>query len=146
MRRTPVLAAAAAVLALAGCSSTAGKPAAVPAATSVPSSVATTAPPAPDTSSSQPAAPAETCATPLPDSGDIIVRETVPNLPASAQELGGTDPEHCVLTFDTLKTSSPTGAGYCTQAAWAADNPGYDVNATPAPLLKKVRVTIGDCG
>lgn len=139
MRRT--LVAVAAVLGLGGCASTTSKPAAVPPV----ASVAPATPPA-DTSPSPPAVAAETCATPLPDRGDIIIRETVPGLPVSAQELGGTDPEHCVLTFDSLKTSQPTGAGYCTQAAWASDNAGYDPNAIPAPPLKKVQVAIGDCG
>lgn len=143
MRRT-ILLATVVGLGLAGCSSTASKPAAAP--VSVPASVATTAPPAADTSSSQPAAPAETCATPLPDRGDIIEWQKAPGVPNSAIELGGTDPEHCVWTFDTLKTSSPTGAGYCTEAAWASDNPGYDPNAVPAPRLKKAQVVIGDCG
>jgi|SRR6185312_2948957 len=144
MRRTLLLVTAA--LALAGCSSSASKPAAAPPSTSAPAAVATSATPAADTSTSQPAAPAETCATPLPDRGDIIEWQREPGLPDSAIELGGTDPEHCVLTFDTLKTSSPTGSGYCTEAAWASDNAGYDPNATPAPRLKKVQVTIGDCG
>jgi len=140
MRRVLIFAAAG--LALAGCSSSTSKPAAAPAATSV----ATTATPPADSSTSQPPAPAETCATPLPDRGDIIEWQREPGLPDSAIELGGTDPEHCVLTFDTLKTSSPTGAGYCTEAAWASDNAGCDPNATPAPRLKKVQVVIGDCG
>lgn len=144
MRRIVVLAVAAG-LGVAGCSSSASKPATTP-STSSPTSVAATATPADAPSSSAPAAPAETCATPLPDRGDIIEWQREPGLPDSAIELGGTDPEHCRLTFDTLQDSSPTGAGYCTQAAWASDNPGYNVDATPAPQLKKVQVTIGDCG
>lgn len=139
MHRTVLLTAVAFVLA--GCSSSASKPAAAP--QPQPPAVASTAT-AP--TSAQPAAPAETCATPLPDRGDIIEWQREPNLPDSAVELGGTDPEHCVLTFDSLKTSSPTGAGYCTQAAWLSDNVGYNPDATPAPKLKKVQVSIGDCG
>lgn len=140
MRRIVVLAVAIA-LGAAGCSSGTSKPAAAP-----PTSVASTAtPPAAQTISNSPA-PAETCATPLPDRGDVIEWQREPGVPDSANELGGTDPEHCNWTFDTLKTSSPTGSGYCTEAAWASDNPGYDPNATPAPRLKKVQVVIGDCG
>lgn len=120
------------LLALAGCSSSRSTP--------------SSAPPSTSTASSQPAAPAETCATPLPDRGDIIVWSKAPGLPDSAQQLGGTDPEHCVLTFDYLKQTSPTGAGYCTEAAWASDNPGYNADAKPAPRPKKIQVTIGDCG
>ncbi|WP_143765240.1 hypothetical protein [Catenulispora acidiphila] len=95
---------------------------------------------------SEPSVPVETCATPLPDRGDVIEWQREPGLPDSAIELGGTDPEHCKLTFDTLKTSSPNGPGDCTQAAWLSDNPGYNPDATPAPRLKKAQVTIGDCG
>jgi hypothetical protein len=141
MRRVRAAAAVAAgvALLLAGCSSSTSKPSAVSSA-----SVASTSSAAPTTS--QPAAPAETCPTPLPDRGDIIEWQREPGLQDSAIELGGTDPEHCVWTFDTLKTSSPTGAGYCTEAAWASDNPNYNPDAVPAPRLKKVQVTIGDCG
>lgn len=139
MRRTLLLAIAA--LALAGCSSSASKPVAA-----LPTSVASTATPSAVRTTSEPSVPAETCATPLPDRGDILEWQEVPGLPDSALELGGTDPEHCVLTFDSLRTSSPTGAGYCTEAAWASDNPNYNPDAVPAPRLKKVQVTIGDCG
>jgi len=146
MRRVLIFAATA--TALAGCSSSTptGAPATKSVATSSSLVVATSAPPAVDTSTSQPVTPAETCATPLPDRGDIIEWQREPGLPDSAIELGGTDPEHCKWTFDTLKDSSPTGSGYCTEAAWASDNVGYDPNATPAPRLKKVQVVIGDCG
>lgn len=140
MRRTLLLAVLAG-LALAGCSSSASKPAAAP-----PASVASTATPPAVRTTSEPSVPVETCATPLPDRGDILEWQKAPNLPDSALELGGTDPEHCVLTFDSLRTSSPTGAGYCTEAAWASDNPNYNPDAVPAPRLKKVQVTIGDCG
>lgn len=140
--RTPVLVAAAAVVLVGGCSSSTSKPAATP---TPPAAATTTAAPSAADSPSTPAAPAETCATPLPDRGDIIEWQKEPGLPDSAIELGGTDPEHCKWTFDTLKDSSPTGAGYCTEAAWASDNVGYDPNATPAPQLKKVQVTVGDC-
>lgn len=137
MRRTVLLTAVAFVLA--GCSSTVSKPAAAPSSPAVASTA--TAP-----TSAQPAAPAETCATPLPDKGDVIVREKFPNVPVDAMELGGTDPEHCVWTMDSLKTAQPTGPGYCSEVAWASDNPNYDPNAVPAPPLKKVQVKIGDCG
>lgn len=142
MRRITLVAAA---LLLAGCSSSTSKPATAPVAQPS-TSVASSATPAPATSSTQPAVPSETCATPLPDRGDIIVREKFPNVPIDALELGGTDPEHCVWTMDSLKTSQPTGPGYCSEVAWASDNPGYDPSVTPAPPLKKVQVTIGDCG
>lgn len=146
MRRalSAAVAVAAVVLMLAACSSSTSTPSAAP--TTRPASVASTATPSAVFTTSQPAAPAETCATPLPDRGDIIEWQKQPGLPDSAIELGGTDPEHCKLTFDMLQTSSPTGTGYCTQAAWLSDNPNCNVDATPAPPLKKVQVKIGDCG
>lgn len=146
MRCTATAVAAVFALALAGCSSSVSKPAAAPVPPSRAAGVASTATPPGVPSTSQPAVAVETCATPLPDRGDIIEWQREPGLPDSALELGGTDPEHCKLTFDMLQTSSPTGAGYCTQAAWLSDNPNYSVEATPAPPLKKVQVTIGDCG
>jgi hypothetical protein len=161
--RTAAAVAAGVVLLLAGCSSSTSKPAAVP-TSYVAAGVATSATPAdaPSTSGvaapsttepSTTAAPPSTSAAPstsstcnLPDKGDILVWERFPGVQDNAQELGGTDPEHCTWTFDSLKTSQPTGAGYCTKAAWASDNPGYDPEAVPAPPLKNVQVIIGDCG
>ena len=68
MRRMIVLVTAA--LALAGCSSSASKPAGAPAASVA--SVASTATPSAVRTTSEPSVAAETCATPLPDRGDII--------------------------------------------------------------------------
>ncbi|MGI5136619.1 MULTISPECIES: hypothetical protein [unclassified Streptomyces] len=74
---------------------------------------------------------------------DIIVWTKTPGLPDSAQELGNYNLETCESTFQWLKHASPTGPGYCTEAAWASDNPNYNVDAEPAKRLKKVQVTIG---
>ncbi|MFK0154627.1 hypothetical protein ACIQVK_21450 [Streptomyces sp. NPDC090493] len=49
----------------------------------------------------------------------------------------------CETTFESLPRTSPTQAGYCTEAAWASDNPGYDADITPAARLKKVQVSVG---
>lgn len=151
MRRVLVLAVVlAVVLALAGCSSSTSKPAAAPTgqAPAVTSDATSATPSAAPSTTTEPttAAPSTSSTCHLPDKGDIIAREKVPGLPVDAIELGGTDPEHCTWTFDMLKTSQPTGAGYCTEAAWASDNPGYDVEAKPAAPLKNVQVVIGDCG
>ncbi|MFJ5154940.1 hypothetical protein ACIQCF_25795 [Streptomyces sp. NPDC088353] len=74
---------------------------------------------------------------------DIDVWMKVPGLPDSAQVLGSHGPGDCESTFEMLRTTSPTQAGYCTKAAYASDNPGYDANAMPAARLKKVQVAIG---
>lgn len=83
--------------------------------------------------------PAKSC----PAVDDIIVWYRVPTLPDSAQRLGGADPITCELTFNWLQRTSPMGDGYCTEAAWAHDNPGYDDGATPARRLKKVQMWAG---
>jgi len=57
--------------------------------------------------------------------------------------LGDLDLAHCRPTVETLQVISPLGAGYCTQAAWADQNPGYETDAVPAPPLKHVLVSIG---
>lgn len=66
-----------------------------------------------------------------------------PGLPDSAQVLGSYAVVGCQSTFQMLKTTSPTGAGYCTEAAWASDNPGYNADAEPAKRLKHVQVSVG---
>lgn len=147
--RIAVAIGAGAVLALAGCSSSTSKPSAAPTSQAA-APVATSATPADVPSTSAPATTAavstasSTCN--LPDKGDVIVREVFPNVPIDAMELGGTDPEHCTWTMDSLRTSQPTGPGYCSEVAWASDNVGYDPNTVPAPPLKKVQEMIGDCG
>lgn len=121
----------------------AGSPAAQP------SPVASTRPPAsapPHASSPAPhtsatPAPDPTCT--LPDTQDLLVRYTVPGLPDSAQVLGEVDLGNCTPTLDCLARTSPRGDGYCTEVAWASDNPGYNADATPAPPLKKVIEAIG---
>ena len=80
---------------------------------------------------------------PCPPTRDVIVWMKVPDLPDSAQVLGNYDQMNCETTFQSLPESSPTGAGYCTEAAWASDNPGYNADATPAPRLKKIQVAVG---
>lgn len=123
MRRTLALAA---VLLLAGCSSSPSSPAAAP----------TSQAPA-DTASQPPA----TCN--LKSQGDIIERVVTPGNPATAQQLGSVDLAQCKLAFDTLARETSTDAGFCSQEAWLVDNPSYDVNAVPAAPLKKVQAQAG---
>src|SRR5882757_9819313 len=86
-------------------------------------------------------------AAPMPESGpcnleptsrDLIIWERWPRLPDAAQEVGDVDGSQCKLTLDSWKAGEPTGPGYCAKIAWASDNPGYDVDARPAPPLKNV--------
>lgn len=150
MRRAVVLIAAVG-LAVTGCSSGTNHPAVAPAVHTPAASPTSVAAPATSsaaayTSTPEDSTPSTSSTCNLPDKGDVIVREVFPNVPIDAMELGGTDPEHCTWTMDSLRTSQPTGPGYCSEVAWASDNVGYDPNAVPAPPLKKVQETIGDCG
>jgi hypothetical protein len=74
---------------------------------------------------------------------DIYVWMRVPGVPDGAQELG--DYSNCGQkpTFDTVRDTSPTVEGTCTEAAWVSDNPGYNPDAEPAERLKNVQVSIG---
>lgn len=78
-----------------------------------------------------------------PAVGDVFVWMKVPGVPDTAQALGGNGYPNCESTFTTIQRTSPNVPGACTEAAWASDNPGYDVDATPAKRLKKVQVSVG---
>ena len=78
-----------------------------------------------------------------PPTRDVYVRYVDPGLPASASDLGNYDVLTCETTFDSLEATSPMEAGYCTTAAWASNNPGYNVNATPAAPLQDIEVAVG---
>lgn len=126
MRRTVVLAIAVG-LGVAGCSSSLDKPVAAP-TSQAPAAVTTSQPPA-------------TCN--LKSAGDIIERVVTPGNPATAQQLGSVNLAQCKLAFDTLAQETSTDPGFCSQEAWAADNPNYDVNAVPAPPLRKIQAQAG---
>lgn len=73
--------------------------------------------------------------------GQIYVRTVVPGLATTAQEYGGEwswdyTTGQCTDSADMMIETAPTGPGYCTQVALAADNPGYDAGAAPAAPLK----------
>ena len=72
------------------------------------------------------------------------MRYVVPNVPDTAEVLGSVDLAACESTLQFLQDTSPKGAGFCTQAALATDNPGYDANANPPARLKNVIVSVGD--
>lgn len=87
--------------------------------------------------------PPSTAADSCPPTRDVIIRYVTPDLPPSAQVVGNFDVQTCQTTFDSLKGSTATDDGFCTQAAWASDNPGYDADATPAAPLKDIQVAYG---
>lgn len=128
MRRTVMLIAAIS-LGAAGCSSSTSTPAAAP--------------------TSQAAAPASSSPTGcnLKTQRDVIVRYVTPDLPPSAQTLGDVNLALCETTFDSLAKTTSTDAGFCTTAAFADDNVGYNPDAVPAPPLRKVQAQAGAaCG
>jgi hypothetical protein len=92
------------------------------------------------------AAPAPTSHCDLsPTDRDLIIWQKFPRLIADALEVGDVNLALCRPTLDSWRDGTPTGPGYCSKIAWAADNPGYDVEIKPAPPLKKVLDTVGDC-
>jgi hypothetical protein len=81
-------------------------------------------------------------------SGDIYVWMLVPGVQAEAQELGGEwrwdyGSNKCLTSVQLTLAAAPTNPGTCTQVGYVADNPGYDVNATPA---KRLKVFAGEVG
>ena len=73
----------------------------------------------------------------------MIERWVTPDAPSTAITVGDVDMSQCKPTLDTFAATSPMGAGFCSQIAWADDNPGYDVNASPAAPLRKVLQEVG---
>lgn len=76
-------------------------------------------------------------------SGDIYVRMITPGESPVAQELGGewawnSVSHKCLTSVQMMIATAPQVPGNCTQVGYAADNPGYDPNATPARPLKEV--------
>ncbi|MEV7394330.1 hypothetical protein [Streptomyces sp. NPDC091215] len=147
MRRT-VLPIAAILLLTAACKSGTSTPNAAASHSPTPQAVQSSHTAAAPSHTASPAAKAKPKPTPSHSKGcgtnrDIDVWYKAPGLPDSAQVLGSYDLATCETTFHSLQNTSPTTAGYCTEAAWASDNPGYDAEATPAKRLKKVQVSVG---
>ncbi|MFC8676700.1 hypothetical protein ACFUEN_28945 [Streptomyces griseorubiginosus] len=95
------------------------------------------------TSSSPPTAAASRPAKSCTPTRDVIIWSKVPGISDSAQIVGNYTLATCKTTFEDLPDTSPTEAGYCTLAAWASDNPGYNADARPAKRPKKVQVAVG---
>ena len=81
----------------------------------------------------------------LPITRDLIVWTRWPGVQDFATKNGDVDLVHCIPTLDGWRDWEQTGPGYCSAIAWASDNPGYDVDARPAPRLKHVIDKLGDC-
>jgi hypothetical protein len=91
---------------------------------------------------------ADACDKRSPASGDIYVRTVAPGGSAQAQQLGDRwawdqTSNKCLTSVQTVLATAPLGTGHCTQVGYVADNPGYDVKATPAAPLSKVAAQAG---
>jgi hypothetical protein len=74
---------------------------------------------------------------------DYIVRTTEPGTPAIAQDIGNVDLANCTSSLSDFAATAGTAQGECTTIARARANPGYDVNASPAPPLRRVLLRAG---
>jgi hypothetical protein len=86
------------------------------------------------------ASPAKGCTSPA---FDYIERDVDPEARTLADEIGNCDlatGQDSLATFQQIAGQAP---GECTTIALASDNPGYDVNAIPAPPLKDVIESAG---
>lgn len=124
-----------AAVAVAGCSS------AAPTAAGATSSASSASASAVKTTAAAPAAPSGSCS--LPDNQDLIVRDDDPGAQILAQEVGEANLGNCTTTLSSFAQTAGQAAGECSTIAWAKDNPGYDVNAVPAPPLKDVIQSAG---
>jgi len=80
---------------------------------------------------------------PLQVTTDYIVRYVDQGQPASAATIGNVNYSTCSSTLSTFQQEYGNTPGECVQIAKASDNPGYDVNATPAPPLTDVIQQVG---
>lgn len=74
---------------------------------------------------------------------DYIIRTVWPPLAPSADEIGNTDYATCTSSLGDFDATAGQAAGECTTIALASDNPGYNVNAAPAPPLNDVIESAG---
>lgn len=77
-----------------------------------------------------------------PAGPDVIVWQLQPGAPAYAQLLGSRTVT-CQSVEDFMRQVTPTQAGNCVLIALASTNPGYDVDAEPAPKPRRVIARIG---
>ena len=61
----------------------------------------------------------------------------------SAIQVGAYNLSNCTPTPQEIQSTSPKGTDDCTILAPASANPGYDINASPAPKPKGAVVTVG---
>jgi hypothetical protein len=134
--------AALALFALAGCASSTSPAVAM----SHPPSTAATTPAAQASAAADRAV--SRCYARKAASGDIYVRMQTAGTATVAQQLGGGwvwngSTHKCLTSAEMMMASAPLVPGACTWVGYVADNPGYDVNGTPAPPLENVVASAG---
>lgn len=106
---------------------------------------ATTAKPSPTHTATKAAkvaaTPSPSCT--LPDDRDMYVWTRGVGVEDDAQEIGEADLSECITSVQLIMETSATGPGYCTEIGYVDQNPGYDVNATPAKPLKHIVDEVG---
>ena len=80
----------------------------------------------------------------LPTTHDLIIWQRAPRLHDSAFEVG--DADLCIANARSIRGAphSPLAQDTVPRST-GSDNPNYDVDARPAPPLKKVIDEVGDC-
>lgn len=94
--------------------------------------------------------PAAACGMRPPATGEILVRSVTTDDPPTVLRLGGGwvwnwGDKKCITSVQFAIDANPTMAGFCAQVALASTNVGYDEDAVPAPLLKKIIASTGSC-
>lgn len=111
---------------------------------------ATTQPP-PSASPSQALPPAAACVRREGNPGEIYVWNSYgTDQPPDALRLGAGyvwdfGEEECITSEEFALRGNPSLPGYCTEVAKVAANPYYRLNQRPAPRLRNVTGTAGDC-
>lgn len=86
---------------------------------------------------------ATTAACKLKTTFDYIVRDSDPGASVTAGEIGNVDFANCTDSLSDFAATAGQASGECTTIALASKNPGYNVNAVPAPPLKDVIQSAG---
>lgn len=79
----------------------------------------------------------------LKDTPTYIVRDDDPGASVIASDIGNADYASCTTALAGFAATAGQASGECTTIALASSNPGYDVNAVPAPPLKDVIESAG---
>lgn len=87
------------------------------------------------------ASPSASCK--LKDTPTYIVRDDDPGASVMASEIGNADYASCTTALDSFAATAGQASGECTTIALASSNPGYNLNAVPAPRLKDVIESAG---